>query len=189
MTKGEPRRFFMRDPRLRKTKQVTEEMLKKIAHISTIILDAVVASFFAAILLITVLEVILRYGFNASMLYGSEAMEGLFIYTTAIGAAVAIRRRLHINIDFMVKLLPILLQKILDILMHLLVAFLNGVMIYYSVTWISKVGGHASPVMRIPEWTFQISIPIGCSLVIFYCLVNILLTLCGEWVSTEDQAC
>jgi TRAP-type C4-dicarboxylate transport system permease small subunit len=165
------------------------DILKKIAYVLTIILDAVIGSFFAAILLITILQVLLRYGLNASVLGGSEAMEGLFIYTTAIGAAIAVRRRQHININFMVKLLPILLQKLVDVLVHLLVAFLNSVMIYYSVTWISKVGGNESPVMRIPEWTIQVSIPLGCGLVIFYCLFNIILTICGEWVLTEDQAC
>jgi TRAP-type C4-dicarboxylate transport system permease small subunit len=164
-------------------------MLKKTADLLIIILDGVIASFFAAILLITILQVVLRYGFNASVLGGSEAMEGLFIYTTAIGAAAAVRRRQHININFMVKLLPVLLQRVMDVLVHLLVAFLNGVMIYYSAAWISKVGGHESPVMRIPEWTMQVSIPLGCGLVIVYCLVNIILTICGEWPEPENQAC
>jgi TRAP-type C4-dicarboxylate transport system permease small subunit len=164
-------------------------MLQKIAYTLTIILDAVIASFFTAILLITILQVLLRYGFNQAVLGGNEAMESLFIYTTAIGAAAAIRRRQHININFVVKLLPVPLQRVADVLVHLLVAFLNGVMIYYSAAWISKVGGNESPVMRIPEWIMQISIPMGCSLVIFYCLVNIILTIRGEWPVPEDQEC
>lgn len=175
--------------RTSKVERVSVEMLNKTAHILTIILDAVIASFFAAILLITILQVLLRYGFNAAVLGGVEAMEGLFIYTTAIGAAAAVRRRQHININFMVKLLPVLLQRWVDVLVHLLVAFLNGVMIYYSVGWISKVGSNESPVMRIPEWTMQISIPVGCGLVIVYCLVNIVLTARGEWPVPENQAC
>jgi TRAP-type C4-dicarboxylate transport system permease small subunit len=152
-------------------------------------LDAVIAAFFAAILIITILQVLLRYGFNASVLGGSEAMEGIFIYTTAIGAAAAISRRQHININFMVKLMPIVLQRAVDVLAHSLVAFLNGVMIYYSVAWISKVGNNESPVMRIPEWTMQISIPVGCGLVIFYCLVNIVLSIRGEWPGPENDVC
>ena len=164
-------------------------MLKKTADILTVILDGAIASFFAAILLITILQVVLRYGFNESVLGGNEAMEGLFIYTTAIGAAVAVRRRKHININFMVKLLSVLHQRIVDVLVHLLVAFLNGVMIYFSVAWISKVGSNESPVMRVPEWTMQISIPLGCGLVICYCLVNIILTIRGEWPEAENQAC
>lgn len=162
------------------------KIFHEIERLLTIILDAVIASFFAAILLITILQVVLRYGFNESVLGGNEAMEGLFIYTTAIGAAAAVRRRQHINIDFIVKLIPFPVQKIADVLVHLLITFLNIVMIYYSINWISKVGGNESPVMRIPEWTTQISIPIGCGFVICYCLFNIIMTICGEGMLKED---
>ena len=164
-------------------------MLKKTEQALAVGIDVVVASFFAAILLITILQVCLRYGFNSAILGGVEAMEGLFIYTTAIGAAVAVRRRSHINISFLMSLLPVFWQRAADVLAHGLVAFLNAGMIYYSMTWISKVGSNESPVLRVPEWTMQISIPIGCGLVIFYCIVNIILTIRGEWPSQEDCAC
>jgi TRAP-type C4-dicarboxylate transport system permease small subunit len=164
-------------------------MLKKTADVLAIALDGVIASFFAAIILVTILQVVLRYGFNASVLGGGEAMEGLFIYTTAIGAAAAVRRREHIHINVLVRSLPLGLQRGADVLVHLAVALLNVVMIYYSVGWIGKVGDNESPVMRIPEWIFQISIPVGCALVIFYCFVNVVLTVRGEWPAPEDGIC
>jgi TRAP-type C4-dicarboxylate transport system permease small subunit len=146
----------------------------------TLLIDVVITGFFAIILLLTILQVILRYGFNQALLGGNESMEGLFIYTTALGAATAIRRRQHISITYMVDKLPQGANKLADILAHLLVALINGVMIYYSLGWISKVGGHASPVMRVPEWLFQVSVPIGCSLVILYCLFNVALNLWND---------
>lgn len=163
--------------------------LKKTAQALALALDGVIASFFAIILLITIVQVGLRYLFNSSILGGNEAMEGLFIYTTAIGAAAAIQRRQHISINFFVlKLLPGF-QRLVDALVHLLVAFLNGIMIYYSIGWISRVGSNESPVMRIPEWLFQISIPIGCSLVIIYCLVIIILDIWDEEPVRGDEPC
>lgn len=163
------------------------ESLKRIANILSLILDGVIASFFAVIILITILQVILRYVFNESIIGGNELMEGLFIYTTAIGAAVAVRRRQHINISSIIQQLPIFLQRLNDVLVHALIAFLNGVMIFYSIRWISKVGTNESPVMRVPEWIFQISIPIGCSLVIVYCLVTIVLDISDEWPVPGDN--
>jgi len=165
------------------------ESFKRIARILTLILDAIIASFFAVILLITILQVILRYVFNDAIIGGNELMEGLFIYTTAIGAAVAVRRRRHINISYIVQQLPKSLQRLNDILVHALIAFLNGVMIFYSIRWISKVGSNESPVLRVPEWIFQISIPIGCSLVIAYCLVMIARDLFEEFPLPEDESC
>ena len=165
------------------------QSLKRFAALLTRALDTVIASFFAVILLITILQVILRYVFNESIIGGNELMEGLFIYTTAIGAAVAVRRRQHISISYLVERLPAILQRLDDIAVHALIAFLNGVMIFYSIRWITKVGGNESPVMRVPEWIFQISIPIGCGLVIVYCLVMIILTVGGGPAPEEDAPC
>jgi len=164
-------------------------MLKKTEEILTNILDGAIAFFFAVILLSTIMQVILRYGFNASVLGAGETMEGLFIYTTSIGAAAAIRRRQHINISCLVTLLPLFARKVVDVLAHLLIAFINGVMIFFSINWIAKVGGNESPVMRIPEWIMQISIPLGCGLVILYCLLNVVLTIRGQWPLPEDGEC
>jgi TRAP-type C4-dicarboxylate transport system permease small subunit len=164
-------------------------MLSKIEHILALVLDGVITLFFGVILLLTIIQVFLRYGFNSSLLGANETMEGLFIYTTALGAAAALRRRKHININFVETLLPPLMRRVADIVVHLLVAFLNGVMIYYSIGWIRMVGDNESPVMRIPEWTYQVSIPVGCGLVVCYCLVNIAMNISGNWTEPEDQSC
>ncbi|MCB2216902.1 TRAP transporter small permease [Desulfofustis glycolicus] len=163
------------------------DRLKRTADWLTVGLDVMIASFFAIIVLITILQVILRYAFNASVLGGGETMEALFIYTTAIGAAAAVRRRQHINISFVVDLLPVTARRVVDGIVHLLIAFLNGVMIYYSIRWIGSVGSNESPVLRLPEWMFQLSIPIGCGLVILYCLVNTVLTLWGEELQGDER--
>ena len=77
------------------------EALKRVSHLLSLILDGIIASCFAVILVLTILQVILRYVFNESIIGGNELMEGLFIYTTAIRAAVAVRRRQHINISYL----------------------------------------------------------------------------------------
>ena len=151
------------------------DLIRRIENALTFALDVLISFFFTVILLITILQVFLRYGFNAAILGGNETMESLFIYTTALGAAIAVRRRQHITINLFLEKLTPLLRKMIEVFGLLTVAFLNAVMIYYSVPWIKKVGSHESPVMRIPEWTIQVSIPIGCGFVLLYCLYLILL--------------
>ena len=165
------------------------DFLKRASHVLTLVLEGVIIFFFTFIILTTILQVILRYIFNASILGGNESMEAFFIYTTAVGAAIAVKKRQHININCFVQLLPAILQRLTDIAVHMLIVFLNGVMIYYSFGWISKVGSNASPVLRIPEWIFQLSIPIGCSLVIAFCLVNIALNIWDKQPVQGDEKC
>ena len=149
---------------------VNMEGIQLFKRIMLIILEGFITFFFSVILILTIILVILRYVFNTGIIGGNEAMEYLFIYTTAIGAAAALGRREHIKIMYFVDKLPFTMKKVVNILDLILIGFINGVMIWYSIPWIKSVGSFESPVLRIPNRIIQVSVPIGCSLVILCCL-------------------
>jgi TRAP-type C4-dicarboxylate transport system permease small subunit len=158
------------------------EKLKRLASAYGILLkflEAAITVFFFVILMLTIILVVLRYGFNESIIGGNEIMEYLFIYTTAIGAAVALGRREHIKIAWFVDKLSRRARRFVDVVGFLLIAFINGVMIYYSIPWVRSVGDFESPILRLPNRTIQIIIPIGCVLVILYCFYHILVKIAG----------
>ena len=150
------------------------------------VLEAVITIFFFVILMLTIILVILRYGFNETIIGGNEVMEYLFIYTTAVGAAVALGRREHIKITWFIDKLSHCSRRLVDVVGFLLIAFINAVMIYYSVPWIRTVGGFESPVLRLPNRTIQLILPIGCGLVILYCLYHILAAIVGGNRTSEE---
>lgn len=143
-------------------------------------LETIVAVFFFVILIMTLLLVSLRYGLNTSIKGGYELTNYLFIYTTAIGAAVSVNRHEHIKIDFIVNATKGTLRLALDVLVQLLIAVINGVIGYLSVSWIRQVGSFLSPVLRMPNWMVQVAIPVGSVLTILFCLSNIVRDLSGE---------
>ena len=151
------------------------------------ILEHIIAALFFVILAVTILMVVLRYVFNTGIPGGYELNGYLFIYTTAIGAAFSVGRHQHIKIDYIVSKLSGVARRVVDILAQLLIALINGVMIYLSVSWISNVGSFVSPVMRIPNWTIEIAIPIGSSLAILFCLLNIVRDLVGDTADLEGE--
>jgi TRAP-type C4-dicarboxylate transport system permease small subunit len=140
-------------------------------------LDAIVTALFVVIILLTVLLVVLRYIFNTSLIGGNEAMEYLFIYTTAIGAATAVGRRDHISIRYFLDKLPGPFRTAFDILGLILVAGLNILIAVLSRNWITKVGSSESPVIRVPMGFIQASVPIGCLLAAAYCIAVIIRVL------------
>jgi TRAP-type C4-dicarboxylate transport system permease small subunit len=151
--------------------------LVRIERLLTRLLEVIVTTFFFFIIAITITLVIMRYGFNAAIIGGNEAMNYLFIYTTALGAAISIHRDEHIKISFLIDKLDPVLRRYVHVINYLLIAFINAVMIYLSFPWIRSAGGFESPVLRIPNAIVQASIPIGCCLVILFCLGNIVHTL------------
>ena len=132
--------------------------------------------FFGIITLISTL-VILRYGFNTTIVGANEFVVILFIYTSALGAAIIIGKKEHIAITYFFDKLPLSLRKAVDINNLILIAFLNGVMIWYSIRWISITGEYLTAVLRIQQAYAQIIIPIGCGIAILFCIYHIILTL------------
>jgi TRAP-type C4-dicarboxylate transport system permease small subunit len=162
--------------------------IRRAVMVATNVLEWFITLCFFVILMLTIILVILRYGFNEAIIGGSELMEYLFIYTTAIGAAAALGRREHIKITWFIDKLSPLYRKIAEILGFLLIALINAVMIYYSIPWIRTVGGFESPMLRLPNRVIQIIVPIGCGLVILYCLYHILLVIRGVDQGSEGEA-
>ena len=163
--------------------EVVVQRLRTLERYLDRILETIVTLMFFSILVLTILLVVMRYGFNASIIGGNEAMEYLFIYTTALGAAVSVGKGTHIRISFLVDKLKGVPRRCADTAGYLLIAFINAVMIYYSAAWIRSAGYFESPVLRLPNWMVQVSVPLGCGLVMLYRLNHVVL----EWSGPPER--
>jgi len=148
-------------------------------------LEGIVTLFFFCIFCLTVLLVVMRYGFNSSLIWGSEAMNYLFIYTTALGAAVSVSKGTHIRISFLVDYTRGRVRKCIDLLVFFLIGGVNAMLCWYSLPWIKAVGSFESPVMRIPMRVVQVTVPLGCALACIYCLFGMIRIIMGH----EEKTC
>ena len=140
---------------------------------------AIVAAL-AIIFAMVVLLVVLRYVFSSTIVGGNEFIVLLFIYTTSIGAAVAISRKEHIAINFLVDRLADGPRKIIEIVGFALIALINAVMVWYSLTiWIPLTGHFILPALQLPQGYAQAAVPIGCGLAALSSLSHIGLLLAG----------
>lgn len=151
--------------------------LIKSEQVFTRLMEYIISIFFFFIIILVITLVVLRYGFNTTIVGGNELIVILFIYTSAIGAAVIIGKKEHIAITYFVDKLPPQLKRLVDIINLLMIALLNGAMIAYSIPWISKTGNYVTAILGIPQIYSQIIVPIGCAIAILYCLYHIVLVL------------
>ncbi|MGH1543238.1 MAG: TRAP transporter small permease [Arenicella sp.] len=135
--------------------------------------------FFGFFVLLCIL-VIMRYTYGGIIVGGNEGITIAFIYTVAIGSALAITRQEHIAITFFIDFLPLPFKKMVFILQLLLIIFINVILIKYSINWITLTGAAPWVPLAFSQGYFQAAIPLGCGLVIFFCIVKILLTLAGR---------
>ena len=118
---------------------------------------------------ITLVLVFLRYVFNQSITGANEVVTILFIYTTAIGAAISIGKNEHIGIDVFVNLLPKKFYKPIRILQVFLMFTLHLILFIYCLEWVKKAGGYLMPATGLPRIVAIASIPIGCIFCILFC--------------------
>jgi TRAP-type C4-dicarboxylate transport system permease small subunit len=122
---------------------------------------------------IIVLLVILRYVFNTTIIGGNEGALIAFVYTTAIGGALAVARQEHIAIHYFVDLSPVRTQHHLKILQLVLVAAMNLAIVWYSIAWIGRTGAFLMPALQLPQLVAQLSVPVGCGMAFVYCVIGI----------------
>ncbi len=153
-------------------------------------LEAVITLQFFVIVVLTVLLVILRYGFNSSIIWGSEATNYLFIYTTALGAAVSVSRGTHIRISCLVELAGEgRARRALEAASCAVVGVVNAVLCVYSLPWIRSTGGFESPVMRLPMWVVQSAVPVGCGLAALFAALRAARILSGVSGPAGGERC
>ena len=156
------------------------EKLIRFEQSMTRFLEILITIVFFIILCITNILEILRYGFNSSIMGGNETLNYLFIYTTALGAAVSIGKGDHISISYLVDKVQGKFKTLLNIIKYVIIGVVNAVMLWYSLPWIRSAGSFKAPTLQISMWIVQIIVPVGCSLAIIYCLIHILRQFIGR---------
>ena len=143
--------------------------MRKIENRCVNLLEGLLALSLLVMFLLVVTLVIARYVFNAAIPGANEAVTIIFIYTSSIGGALAAGRREHIAIPVLIDRLPGAARRWIDVLGLAAVAFINGVMVWFSFHWIGITGGYLMPSTGLPRIAAQLSIPIGCGLAAVYC--------------------
>ena len=139
----------------------------------THILEFMVSACFVAIFALVILLVVLRYVFNSSITGANELITVLFVYTTSIGAAVAIGRNEHIAITFIIDRFPFHYRRFVDSISLILVAFMNFVLAWEGLQWIETTGNFIMPSTGLPRFVAQFSVTLGCGLAVVYCLTRL----------------
>ena len=164
------------------------DWLRRFDRFITGFLERTITIFFIIIFLLIFSLVLLRYGFKTSIMGTNEIITMLFVYCSALGTAILVRQKEHIKISFFVNKLSTGAKRIVLTINYILICVLNAVFFYMSLGWIKSIRTFRSPMTQIPFWVQRIPIPIGCGLVILYCLYNIyLIYASSEELSRETE--
>lgn len=124
--------------------------------------------FYMTIVVVVTSEVVRRFLFNYSSVWGGEVARYLFIYLAWIGASAAIRERAHIRIDALVKLLPSRGQALIYIFGDLMTLMLALIAVYWSIgpILVSLRFHSVTEALGVSRAWFLAAVPLGFGMMI-----------------------
>ena len=127
------------------------KILKKIDTFVTNIEEWTLFIIVMAALISLFINVVLRYGFNYTLAWSEELVRIVIIYSTFVGASVAVKQRAMIRIDAIVQIFP-KLKPGLTIATNLLMLVFAGMMVYfgYKMTHLQYLTHQKTIIMQIP---------------------------------------
>lgn len=137
----------------------------------------VAAAAVAATVVITCTAVFFRYVLNDSLPWPEEIDGYLLIWISFLGAYLAARDGQHLGVDIVVDLLPPGGRRVLRSVLDLGLIGLFGLVLFYSLRWISISGGREIMTLEISKGFFMVAIPISMVLLMLATAV----TLVRRW--------
>ena len=131
-------------------------------------LESILCVLIGALSIITFSQVVARYVFEAPLSWSEELARFLLLWLAMLSSAYAFKIKSHFALQFVTKIVPIKIQKLISVLVPLLViSFLSG-FVFYSIKFVLGVKGHLAPALQIPmEIPYSSSIA-GSSLMLYY---------------------
>jgi TRAP-type C4-dicarboxylate transport system permease small subunit len=132
--------------------------------------------FYVMLVLTMAIEVLRREVFSYSSIWGEEVVRYSFIYLAWIGAAVAVKDRVHIRIDVIMHYVPSQVKTLIYILGDLVMLSVAVVALYWSfeTVLVSWTFGSVSHGLRISMVWFLAAVPVGFSLMVFRLIQSLL---------------
>jgi len=149
----------------------------KIANFVNNIIQWLLFGLIGLMALIIFVQVFCRYVLGSSLFWADELTRYLLFYITFLGSSVAMKKGYFtdmVSIRFFIDRFSLKSQRILKLTSDILIIIFLVVIIKYGVTFCKLNMSQISPAIRVPIYYVYLSIPIGCFLMAFYTIVDLI---------------
>ncbi|QEY23863.1 TRAP transporter small permease [Neisseria animalis] len=124
------------------------------------------AVFCGILTLIMVIQVVLRYFFNAPLFWAEEISTQLLAFITALGLAYLTHTKQHICIDFVIGKLNGKARTAVALVSNTLLLALMTVLCFYAWEWVLRpeVQAEISGTTGLPRWYTFAALPVALTL-------------------------
>ena len=125
--------------------------------------EILIGSLLAVMVIVTCLQVILRYVFDSGIVWGLEATSYAFLWMVLLGLSYGVRTNSHIAADFLITRVPSKSRRLLLLLSVALgliytLTMLYGTYIYVERLYLLEIHAQNIP---LPKWLLSSVLPFG----------------------------
>jgi C4-dicarboxylate transporter, DctQ subunit len=127
--------------------------------------DLLLAALLLALVLMAALQIVLRLGFDTGLSWGEPVSRMGVLWLALLGALGATRRRQHIMIDAVPRLLGARARRVLWSITQVAAALVAGLLAYYGAGMLALEREAPVPfIAGIPSWVPMLAFPLGFGL-------------------------
>jgi TRAP-type C4-dicarboxylate transport system permease small subunit len=114
------------------------------------------------------LQVLFRYALDAPLGWSEEFVMFLFQWCSYLGAAVAVKKGFHFQLDIIILRLPERLKKWMALLSSVCVFLAGYIMIHHGIRMMNMNFSQTYPILGFPVAYGYLAIPVAGAVVAFY---------------------
>lgn len=119
------------------------------------------------------IQVLIRFVFKLPIPWTEEVSRIAFVYLIFIGATIAVREKAHINVDFLLVMLPEGVARWVRGIGVALVGGFLAFMIWQGIVFVQATGVQTTPVMQLAFRHLYLIIPVCGALMLLYLILGI----------------
>lgn len=156
--------------------------LRKVDSFLNRVEGGILVLFLAAMIVMAFLQVVLRNGFNSTIIWVDILLRHLVLWIGFLGSALAASNDRHINIDALTRFLSPRIRSMINVLTNVFAVIVCFLLLSAAVTFVgNEIADKTTVYAEIPEWYSQIIIPVGFGLLIFHFLVRAVVNAQGAF--------
>jgi TRAP-type transport system small permease protein len=135
--------------------------------------EAVTVGVLAGYVAILVVQVVLRYVFNDSLVWSDEIIRFGLVWNVMLGAALVSLRDGHIRVDIFENLLPHRARRVTQFMIHLVSLAFLLLLLFFAWKFAVRGAAQRAPVTSLSMAYAYSSIAVGAALMVFFTVVTI----------------
>ena len=140
----------------------------------------------AAMVLVTFVNVVMRYAGESSFLWGEEVGRHLMIWLAFVGSGLALRNGAHIGVDSLERSLPTRAARMVRAAIALILLVLFNALMIEGIDYAWRTRFQASAALQISMAWVYAGMPIGCLLMLAHLGFIARRYVLGEPIEHED---